>query len=94
MVQAKKRREALQQIAKKERDELAKLHLITSPEELAQAVAEIDKTSNSTSKKKSMKLNLLKLKYILEKKVLNQKITITFTQSRRQHPLNEIIKAL
>ena len=34
MIEAKKRREALQRRAEKERNELSQLHLITSPEEL------------------------------------------------------------
>lgn len=94
MVEAKKRREAFQQRAKRERDKLSQLHLITSPEELAQALAEIDKTNISASKKKAKKLDLLKIQVRIRKKVLHQRIAITFTQSRRQRPLNEIVMAL
>ena len=94
MVRAKRRREALQQRVKKERNELSQLHLITSPEELAQALAEIDKTDISVSKKKAKKLDLLKTQVRIRKKVLHQRIAITFTQSRTQRPLDEIIKAL
>ena len=54
------RREALQRRAEKERNELSQLHLITSPEELTLALAEIDKTNISAPKKKAKKLDLLK----------------------------------
>ena len=79
------RREALQRRAEKERNELSQLHLITSPEELTLALAEIDKTNISTAKK-------LETQVKIRKKVLHQGINVTFAQCRRQRPLNEIIK--
>ena len=58
MVQAKKRRDAHQRRAERERDELSQLHLITSPEELTLPLAEIDKTDVSTPKKRPRNLKL------------------------------------
>lgn len=90
----RQRTEALQQRAKKERNELSQLHLITLPEELVKVLAEIDKTSISASKKKSQKIDLLETQVRIRKKVIHQRIPITFTQCRRQRPFNGIIKAL
>ena len=94
MIQAKRRRDAVQLRAEKERNQLSQLHLITSPEELTQALAEVDKSNVSASKKKAKKLDILKTQVRIRKKVLKQGIRITFTQSRRQRPLEEIIKNL
>lgn len=94
MIQAKRRRDAILQRAKKERSELSQLHLITSPEELSLALAEIDKTKLSEAKKKAKKLNLLKTQVRIRKKVLQQTVGITFTRCRRQRPLGEVIKDL
>ena len=94
IVQAKRRRDALQLRAEKERNKLSQLHLIASPEELTQALAKVDKNNVSASKKKAKKLDILKTPVRIRKKVLKQGICITFTQSRRQRPLEEIVKNL
>ena len=48
--------------AEKERNELSLLHLITSPEELTLALAEIDKTNISAPKKRAKKLDLVRIR--------------------------------
>ena len=72
MIQAKRRRDALQLRAEKERNELSQLHLITSPDELTQALADVDKSNISASKKKAKKLDILKTQVKIRKKVLKR----------------------
>ena len=92
MLQAKERREAFQRRAEKERNELSKLHLIISAAELAEVLADIDEDISPS--KKAKKLALLKTQVRIRKKVLKQNIHIVFTHSRKQRPLNEIVKEL
>jgi hypothetical protein len=65
--------------------------LITSAEELHQATSDIDDEAISLSKKKAKKISLLRT---LRKKLLKQKIQITFSHSRKQRPINEVIEEL
>lgn len=88
------RRQALQQKAQKMKDKLSQLHLITSSDELYCAIHEIDEENISNSKKKTKKLALLRTQVNIRKKVLEQDICIIFTRSRKQRPLDEIIKDL
>ena len=94
MLQAKQKRDALHERLKKEKDTLSKIHLITSPNELTEALVAIDRESISKSKKSQKKLMLLKTQIKIRKKILNQKIRIAFSHCRKQRPLHEIAKDL
>lgn len=92
---AHEKREALQRKAQKQRDELSEHHLITSSDELRQAMIEIEGSSTSQKQMKSKKLVLLKTQINLRKKVLGQSnIHIPFTQSRKQRPVSDILNDL
>ena len=94
MKQAHIRHEAFKNKATLEKYKLSKLHLITSSEELRQLLNEIDISSETTSKKKSQKLSLLRTQINIRKKVLSQNIQITFSHLQKLRPLNTVIKEL
>lgn len=93
MVHSHTRKEALKRKMKEVR-KLSQLHLITTSEELHQAVRDIDGKSLSTARKTAQKRSLIKTQVNIRKKVLRQNIHITFTRSRRPRPLHEIVKEL
>ena len=94
MLHDKQRRDALHQRALKEREKLSKLHLITSADELHDALSEIDGEAITAKKKMEKKRTLLREQINIRKKVMNQKIKIHLTQNRRQRPLRDIIDEL
>ena len=94
ILQVHVRRQALQQISQKEKDKLSELHLMTTPEELSEAIQEIDKEDLSRIKRIPQKLTLLITQINIRKKVLKQDICIVFTHSRKHRPINEIIQEL
>ena len=59
MVQVHTRREVLKRKAQQERNELSPLHLITTSEELCQAIVEMDTNNISGAKKTSLKHTLV-----------------------------------
>ena len=67
--------------------------MITSPNELTEALVAIDR-ENIKSKKRQEKLTLLKTQIKIRKKVLNQKIHIAFSHCHKQRPMHEIAKDL
>ena len=75
----------MHQRALKEREKLSKLHLITSADELHDALSEIDGEAITAKKKMEKKRTLLREQINIRKKVMNQKIKIHLTQNRRQH---------
>ena len=94
MAQTNVRREALKRKVQQERDELSQLHLITTSEELHQVLADVDCESFSAAKKRAQTLSILRTQIKIRKKVLGQNIHITFTRSRRQRPIHEIVREL
>lgn len=70
------------------------MHLITTSEELQQAISDIDNKSLSAAKKTAEKRSLLSTQIKIRKKVLGQNIHITFTHLRKQRPTSEILKEL
>ena len=92
MIQAKKRRELLEKKAAEERELLSKIHLITSVKELELLFAEIDDSEGSAASKSNKKLAILKEQVCVRKKVVNQKVPITFTHLRKKRPLPELIR--
>ena len=93
LIQVHTQRQALLQRAQVEKDKLLEEHLITS-EELHQSISDIDKEQISISKKKKKKITLLKTQVNIRKKLLKEKIQITFSQSRKQLPINDLVKEL
>ena len=69
------------------------LHLITSADELHDALSEIDSEMITAKKKMDRKRTLL-WEQINIRKVLNQAVKIPMTQNRRQRPLREIVNEL
>ena len=92
LIQVHTQRQALLQRAQVEKDKLLEEHLITS--ELHQSISDIDKEQISISKKKKKKITLLKTQVNIRKKLLKEKIQITFSQSRKQLPINDLVKEL
>ena len=75
-----------------EKLKLSQTHLITSPKELQDELLSIDKKSVSTTKKKALKIDLLRNQVQIRKKVLGQSVRITFTANRKQRPVAAIAK--
>ena len=73
---------------------MSKLHLITTADELTQALVDIDQKKLSAAKKAAKKLSLLRTQVKIRKHVLKQNIRIIFTHSRKQRPVHEIAKEL
>ena len=94
MLKEKQKRDALHERLKKEKDKLSKIHLITSPNELTEALVAIDKENISKSKKRQEKLALIKTQIKIRKKILDQKIHIVFSHCHKQCPAHEIAKDL
>ena len=94
MAQAHLQREAIKKKTELQRSELSKLHLITTSEELYQLIGDIDATENTASKKRALKLSLLRTQINIRKKVLGQNINITFSHLRKQKPLHIIIQEM
>lgn len=67
LVQSHTHKEALKQKQLAEREELYQHHLIASSEELHGAIAEIEATNTTASKKRSEKLHLLKTQINIRK---------------------------
>ena len=70
--------------AKKE--ELSKIHIISSVDQLNQILSSIDDTNESSEKKKK-KLVIFKEQVRARKKFLKQKVLIVFTHYGKQRPL-------
>ena len=94
MKDAHLRRQAMEKRARREKEKLLFLHLITSSDELLKAVRDIDHKTTSTAKKKQEKLSLLRSQISIWKKVLNRKINIPLTHSRSQRPVDVIVQEL
>ena len=72
ILQAHVRRQVLQQRSQKEKDKLSELHLITTPEELSEAIQEIDKEDLSRMKRIAQKLTLLITQINIRRKYYNK----------------------
>ena len=94
MVKENAKREALKKKMSKEREELSQLHLVTTSEELRQALMSIDSDNLSAAKKRATKISFLKTQMKIRKKVLKQDVPIVFTHYRNQRPLDDIVKEL
>ena len=88
------KRQALEQRAQKEKKKLSQIHLIVSVEELHQKIKQIDEEDCNVAKKKAKKLTLLREQLNIRKKILKQDVRITFTCSRKQRPIDDIVAEL
>ena len=94
MIQSHKRKEVLRRKLELEKNQLSQIHLITSSEELHNAIEKIENESMTATKKKKEVKTLLSHQVKIRKKLLGQDIQIKFSHSGRQHPLSEIIQEL
>lgn len=70
------------------------MHLITSSDELLQQMREIDSSKVSSSRINQKKLALIRQQIRIWKKVCNQDVPITITQSRKQRPIEDLVQEL
>ena len=94
MLQENLKQKALEKKQAQEKERLSQLHLITTSQELAQAIAEIGSEPITASKCRAKTLTLLKTQIEIRKKILNQVVRIPFTASRKQRSISEIIQEL
>ena len=88
------RRQTMKAKALREKEVLSQQHLIATVQELLEVLDEIDSESISPSKRKQKKLKLLRTQVNIRKKVLKQRINISFSKTRKQRPLPEIVNDL
>ena len=86
------RRDALAKREAKEREQLTKLHLITSTDELKSTLSLIDEENISTAKKTQKKRTIIREQINIRRKVLGQKINVPFSCKRKQRSLSDIVK--
>ena len=94
MEKAHAKHEAMKNKLKLEKEKLSKVQLVTTTEELDQALSNIDSQLTTASKRKGEKLKFLRNQVNLWKKVLEQNIHIPFSHSGRQRSVNDIVTDL
>ena len=92
MMKEKCRRSALMKRAVKEKEQLSKLHLITSSDEMKTVLSDIEGENTSCVKKAQKKRQIIKEQINIRKKVFNEKINVPFSKNGKQRPLTVIIK--
>jgi len=91
MLQAHEKRIQLENKAALEKERLSKIHIISSVDELDQVISNIDDMDESTQKKHHRKMKILKEQVKARKKLLDQKVCISFSHHGKQRPLSEIL---
>ena len=94
MIKDHAKREAMKNQLYEEKQKLSQLHLITTSQELKEESKKIDMKAVSATKKRSLKMDILRMQVRIRKKVLGQNVPITFTSNRRQRPVAEITQEL
>ena len=94
MIKDHAKREAMKKRLYEEKQKLSHLRLITTPQELTEELQKIDMKNISATKKRSLKLDILKMQVRIRKKVLGQAVPITFTSNRKQRPMADITQEL
>lgn len=94
LMQTHTRREALKTKKLAEKEKLIQHHLISSPDELFDAIAQLEAANSTAAKRKSATIQLIKTQINIRKKVLNQNIRIIFSHARQQRPLSQVIEEL
>ena len=74
-----------------EKRKLSELHFIATTAELEEVLQGVDEKDISQSKKDLEKLQIIKTQINIRRKVLEQKIKICFTQSKKKRPITDII---
>ena len=92
MLQKKKKIDTLRKKQAVEKEQLSKLHLITSVTEFETVIGNIEGEDLPKTKQDSKALNLLKEQVRIRKKLLMQKTKITFTSNGRKRPLSVLIE--
>ncbi len=93
MLQQKRKKDLQKTKQIVEKEQLSKLHLISSAQEFDQTLDSIYETENlSTSKKNAKIIELLKEQVRIHKKLLNHKINIVFITHGRKRPLHNLIE--
>ena len=91
MIKEHAKREAMK---KKLYEENQKLSQLTVSQELEEEMLKIDMKNISATKKRSLKLGILKTQVQIRKKVLGQAVPITFTSNCKQCPVADITREL
>ena len=94
MIKEHAEREAMKKKLYDKKQKLSQLHLITQSQELKEEMLKIDMKDISATKKRSLKMSILKTQVQIRKKVLGQSVPITFTFSHKQHPVADITREL
>ena len=94
MIKDHAKREAMKKRLYEEKQKLSQLHLITTSQELKEEFQKIDMKAISATRKRSLKMDILRTQVRIRKKVLGQNVPITFTSNRRQRPVAEITQEL
>lgn len=94
MIKDHAKREAMKKRLCEEKQKLSQLHLVTTPQELKDEFQKIDMKPVSATRKKSLKVDILRTQVRIRKKVLGQNVPITFTSNRRLRPVAEITQEL
>ena len=94
MIKDHAKREAMKKKLYNEKQKLSQLHLITRSQELKEEMLKIDMKDISATKKRSLKMSILKTQVQIRKKVLGQSVPITFTSSHKQRPVADITREL
>lgn len=94
MIKEHTKREANKKKLYEEKQKLCQLHLITHSQELEEEMLKIDMRDISATKKRSLKIGILKTQVQIRKKVLGQSVPITFTSNRKQRPVAVILQEL
>ena len=92
MVEIHNRQLTLKRKAQVEKDKLSQMHLITTCEELLEALADIESQEITCTKKRAQKLQLLKNQVKIMKKVLGKNVSIVFSHKGKQRPLDDLIQ--
>ena len=94
MIKDHSKREAMKKRLLEEKEKLSQLHLITTSQELKEEFQKIDVKAVSATRKRSLKMDILRTQVRIRKKVLGQNVPITFTSNRRQRPVADITQEL
>ena len=94
MIKYHAKREAMKKRLYEEKQKLSQLHLITTSQELTEELLKIDMKNMSATRKRSLKMDILKTQVRIRKKVMGQTVPITFTSNRKQRPVADITQEL
>lgn len=94
MIKDHAKREAMKKRLYDLKQKLSQLHLITTSQELTEELLKIDMKNVSATRKRSLKMDILKTQVRIRKKVLGQTVPITFSSNRKQRPVADVTQEL